>query len=105
MESSIVIQSKYVRKYLLLMAMEQIIDEYREKGFELKVQYPLSHNLRADLYAVKDDEKIVIEFVNGKRSEDNISRLKQITSEEGITLRVIDASTIKIEEGIYDTTK
>ena len=53
------------------MAMEQIVDEYKEKGYELKVQYPLSHNLRADLYAVKDDEKIAIEFVNGTTPEDS----------------------------------
>ena len=98
MGSSIVIQSKYIRKYLPLMAMEQIVDEYKEKGYELKVQYPLSHNLRADLYAVKDDEKIAIEFVNGTTPEDIISRLRQITAEEGITFRVIDVSSIKIEE-------
>jgi len=87
------------------MAMEQIVDEYKEMGYELKVQYPLSHNLRADLYAVKNEEKIAIEFVNGKTQEDTISRLKQITSEEGITLRVIDTSSIKIEEEKDDTAK
>ena len=100
-----VIQSKYVRKYLPLMAMEQIVDEYRERGFELKVQYPLSHNLRVDLYAVKDDEKIAIEFVNGKTPEDAISRLKQITAEEGIAFKVVDISNIKMEEEKDDTAK
>ena len=36
------------------MVVHQLLDEYRKDGYEIKEQYPIGKNLRADVYAVKD---------------------------------------------------
>ena len=105
MSSEMMIQYRYVKRYLLPMAMDQLIDEYIQKGFEIKPQYPILDNFRADIYAIKDDEKVAIEFVHISDSEESMQNLKQLAAEEGITLRFIDISKIQIQLKDNDTVK
>ena len=76
-----------------------------QKGFEIKPQYPILDNFRADIYAIKDDEKVAIEFVHISDSEESMQNLKQLAAEEGITLRFIDISKIQIQLKDNDTVK
>lgn len=79
------------------MAVEQLLDEYKENGFEIKSQYPIIGSLRVDLFAVKGDERIAIEFVDNQTSDDTVSRLQQIAQEEDFVLKLIDISAIQLE--------
>lgn len=87
------------------MAMDQLIDEYIQNGYEIKSQYPLFDDFRADLYALKDEEKVAIEFVNIPVSEELMQSIKQRAAKEGITLRFIDISKIQIQSKENDTVK
>jgi hypothetical protein len=59
------IQKKYLRKYLHDIAIDQIAEEYRDKGYTIAKEEMLG-KFRADLIAIKDNEKIVIEVKTGK---------------------------------------
>lgn len=80
-----------------MMVVEQLIDNYRQQGYEIKTQYPISSTLRADLFAVREEEKVVIELVYGKMHEDELEQLEQTVSSEGFRLVVIDISKVKLE--------
>lgn len=97
MDTELSIKQKYVKKYMSMMVVEQLIDNYRQQGYEIKTQYPISSTLRADLFAVREEEKVVIELVYGKMHEDELEQLEQTVSSEGFRLVVIDISKVKLE--------
>ena len=97
MDTELSIKQKYVKKYMSMMVVEQLIDNYRQQGYETKTQYPISSTLRADLFAVREEEKVVIELVYGKMHEDELEQLEQTVSSEGFRLVVIDISKVKLE--------
>lgn len=98
MTSEIIIKSKYVKRYLLPMAIDQLIDEYSQLGYEVKPQYPILSGFRADVYAQNEDNKVAIEFVGSNVTEESMSRIKRLAEEEGVSLRFIELSKIKIEQ-------
>lgn len=59
------IKKQYLQKYLHRIAIEQIIDEYKEKGFEVFEEEKIG-KFQADIVARKDEETIVIEVKSGK---------------------------------------
>ena len=87
------------------MAVDQLIDEYLGKGYEIKSQYPIIGSLRVDLFAVKGNKRIAVEFVDGHTSSESLLRLKRVAEEEGFSLKLIDISKIKIEQKKDDTVK
>ena len=97
METELIIKRQYVRKHLTMMAVEQLLDNYRSQGYDIKTQYPISATLRADLFAVKDDDRVVIELIYGKAPDDALMQLRQMVSSEGLRLEIIDVSKIKME--------
>lgn len=98
MNSGIIIKSKYVKRYLLQMAIDQLIDEYDQMGYEVKTQYPILNGFRADVYAQDEDDKVAIEFVDNNVPEESLSRIKRLAAEGGVRLRFIELSKIKIEQ-------
>lgn len=98
MDTGLVIKKQNVRRHLFMMVVEQLLDDYRQEGYEIKTQYPISDSLRADLFAVKGDERIVIELVYGGIPADTLKQLEQIVSEEGFILKVIDISKVILEQ-------
>lgn len=98
MDTELVIKKQYVRKHLFMMVVEQLLDDYSKDGYEIKTQYPISGTWRADLFAVRDEERIVIELVYGKIPSDALNQLKQLVNAEGLTLRVIDVSKVTFEK-------
>ena len=100
-----VIKNKYVKKYIPLMAMEQLIEEYKKKGYELKTQYPIYGTLRVDLFAANENDKLAIEFVDEFTTKESLIRLKQIAEEEKVTIKLINISKIRLEQKKHDTTK
>ena len=65
-----IIKQKYISKYLLMMAVDQLFDEFQERGFEIKTQYPIIGSLRVDIFAVKGDKRIAVEFVDNQISDE-----------------------------------
>lgn len=97
MDSDIIIQHQFVKKYLYMMVVEQLLDDYRQQGYEIKTRYPISPTLRADLFAVRGDERVVIELVDGTISTEVLHRLQAIVANEGFTLRIVDISKVRLE--------
>ena len=80
------------------MAVQQLMDEYKEKGYEVKEQYPIGRNLRADLYASKDGERIIVELTDKDTRLEQVDLIRQIAQLEGSQFRIVNLSDIKIEE-------
>ena len=97
MDSGIIIRHQYVQRYLFMMVVEQLLDDYRQQGYEIKTKYPISSTLRADLFAVRGDERVVIELVDGQISSEALHRLQSIVANEGFTLRIVDISKVQLE--------
>lgn len=98
MDTGLVIKKQYVRKHLFMMVVEQLLDDYRKEGYEIKTQYPISETWRADLFAVRGEERIVIELVYGRIPSDALTQLKQMANAEGLTLKVVDVSKVTFEQ-------
>lgn len=98
MDSEIIIRHQYVKKHLFMMVIEQLLDDYRQQGYEIKTQYPISSTLRADMFAVRGDERVVIELVDGQMQPEALRRMQTIVTNEGFTLRVVDVSKVKLEK-------
>lgn len=98
MDAIFTIRKQYVKKYIYMMVVEQLLDDYRQHGFEIKTQYPISAVLRADLFAVRDDKRVVIELVDGAIPASAKQRLERIAADEGLEIKVIDISKVKFEK-------
>lgn len=98
MDSEIIIRHQYVKKHLFMMVVEQLLDDYRQQGYEIKTQYPISSTLRADMFAVRGDERVVIELVDGQMPSEALQRLQSIVAHEGFTLRVVDITKVQLEK-------
>lgn len=59
------IKKQYLQKYLHRIAIEQIVDEYRQKGYKVSEEERIG-KYQADIVARKNDETIVIEVKSGK---------------------------------------
>jgi len=93
-----VIRQKYYQMFVRQMAVQQLMDEYKEKGYEVKEQYPIGRNLRADLYASKDGERIIVELTDKDTRLEQVDLIRQIAQLEGSQFRIVNLSDIKIEE-------
>lgn len=71
------IKKKYFYKYLHEIAIEQIKDEYVDKGYKVLTEFKLGRN-SADLVAKKGEETIVFEIKSGKTSPIEKERISQI---------------------------
>ncbi len=92
-----VIKQKYYKMFVRQMAVQQLIDEYKEKGYEVKEQYPIGRNLRADLYASKDGERVIIELTDKDTRLEQVDMVSQIAQIEKTQFRIVNLSDIKIE--------
>ena len=59
------IKKQYLQKYLHKIAIEQIVNEYRQKGYEVSEEERIG-KFQADIVARKNEETIVIEVKSGK---------------------------------------
>ena len=84
--------------YVRQMVVHQLLDEYRKDGYETKDQYPIGKNLRADIYAVKDDERVIVEIKDKRARLEYIDKIRETAQKEGIRFIIVDISDIKIEE-------
>jgi len=73
------IKKKYLSKYLHDIAIEQLEDEYLNKGYKINKEKIIG-NYSADLIAQKDNEHIVIEVKTGKMSLEKKQKLAQIAN-------------------------
>lgn len=92
------IKRKYFEMFVRQMVVHQLLDEYRKDGYETKDQYPIGKNLRADIYAVKDDERVIVEIKDKRARLEYIDKIRETAQKEGIRFIIVDISDIKIEE-------
>lgn len=97
MNTELIIKQKYVRKHLPMMVVEQLLDNYRQRGYEIKPQYPISASLRADLFAVKGEDRVVIKLVYGTIPDEAMRQLEHSVASEGFRLEIIDIAKVKLE--------
>jgi len=98
-----VIKKKYFEMYVRQMVVRQLLDEYRDNGYETKEQYPLGNSLRADIYAVKDGERVIIQIIDKQTRKEQIEKIRERALEEGVKLTIYDITNVKIEEEVHDT--
>jgi Holliday junction resolvase len=71
------IKKKYLSKYLHDIAIEQIVEDYIQKGYTVNKEEKLG-KYRADVIARKGNEQIVIEVKAGKMTPDKKKKLSGI---------------------------
>ena len=87
------IREEYIRRYWYQMVEDQISDDYKKEGYEVSKQYVLDGtSIRADLYATKDEEKIIIEIVTRDKPKAYIMRLYDIAHEMNAELKLVYAN-------------
>lgn len=52
----------------------------------------------ADIYAVKDDERVIVEIKDKRARLEYIDKIRETAQKEGIRFIIVDISDIKIEE-------
>jgi len=71
------IDKKFLAKYLHEIAIEQIADDYRKRGYSVYKEEKLG-KFRADLVAIKGKEQIVIEVKSGRMTSERKEKLAGI---------------------------
>ncbi|MES2329665.1 MAG: hypothetical protein V4539_08690 [Bacteroidota bacterium] len=73
------IERKYIQQYIHSIAIDQIADEYRGKGYEVSLETNIG-NYMADIVARKENETIVIEVKAGRMTKDRKKALAEIAN-------------------------
>jgi Holliday junction resolvase len=68
------IKKKYLNKYLHDIAIDQMVEDYSQRGYIVKKEEMLG-KYQADLIARKGDEQIVIEVKSGRMSPDRKAKI------------------------------
>lgn len=76
------IKKRYLQKYLHDIAIDQIAEEYQQKGYLISKKEKLG-KYESDLIARKENETVVIEVKSGKMTQDR----KQVITELGNYVR------------------
>lgn len=74
------IKKQYLQKYLHDIAIDQIAEEYKEKGYVVSKEEQLGKKYYADLIARKDNETIVVEVKSGKMSPERKQKISDLAN-------------------------
>lgn len=74
------IKQQYLNKYLPSIAIDQIADEYREKGYQVSLEEEIGKKYRADLVARNDKDTIVIEVKSGQMSPERRKEIAELAN-------------------------
>ena len=74
------IKKRYLQKYLHDIAIEQIAEEYQEKGYTVSKEEQLGKKYRADLIARKGNETVVVEVKSGKMSPEGKQKITDLAN-------------------------
>ncbi len=92
------IKRQYLQKYLHKIAMEQVISEYTEKGYDVKTKEKIG-NFEADIIARKNSETLIIEIKTGRLSNQRKEKISGIAdyirTQENYKLIIIVATPPK----------
>lgn len=73
------LKEKYLSRYFHDIAMDQLYDEYAQKGYSVYKEKKIG-KYRADILAENDNEKIVIEIKAGRMNSENKRRLADLAN-------------------------
>lgn len=85
------INPKYIQRYWYQIVADQIADEYRQKEYTIYREYQVD-DIRADLYAVKEDHKVIIEIVTSEKSNDQIIHLYRAAQQSDCEFRIVSTN-------------
>lgn len=90
------VKEKYIQKYWHEIVRDQIMDELMEQGFEVYPEHDIDGYV-ADLYAVRGDEKKIIEIKKNALTRDAFIKLHKFSLERGIKfqLAIADFRSLK----------
>ena len=74
------IKKRFLQKYLHDIAIEQLAEEYQEKGYLISKEEQLGEKYRADLIARKGNETIVVEVKSGRMSPERKQKITDLAN-------------------------
>ena len=96
------VEDKYIKRYWYHIVEDQVYDDYTARGYHVERQFLLGdNNFRADLYATKDDERIIIEITISKKSRYEFIHLLSKAHELGARLEVVSANYKPFSSSIH----
>jgi len=73
------IKKKYLEKYLHDIAVEQLVDEYVEKGYKVSKNENIG-NFQADIVARKDKSVLILEIKSGKMTPEKKHKIQNLAN-------------------------
>jgi len=73
------IKTQYLQPYFEKIVLDQISEEYRQKGYKVYTEKQIGA-FRADLFAEKDNEALIIEIKTGKMNPERKDYLKNFAN-------------------------
>lgn len=73
-----------IQKYSYLLALEKVKDEYESNGYEVKADYPITSGIRADLYAMKGDDRVIVDLKASMPTAEMRKRMNSLANAEGM---------------------
>lgn len=90
------VKEKYIKKYWYEIIRDQITDELKEEGYQVFRDHSID-GFTADLYAVKGEDKKIVEIKNNALSKDNFIKLHKFAKAHQINfqLAIADFRSLK----------
>ena len=85
------IREEFVKRYWDQIVRDQVIDDWEKKGFNVTTEKKLGDDV-ADIYAVKEERKIIIEIVTSKKDRSTYARLQRLAKEQGAEMMLVMAN-------------
>ena len=82
------VKDKYIRQFWPEIAMAQVEDEYRARGYRVEREKRIDA-FWADLYAEKGDDKIIFEFSFSKMDIERFRHIQQFANSHGMRYQYV----------------
>ena len=99
------IQQDRIKRLRYQATIEKLVEQYESMGYDVKTEYPVREGFRADLYAEKDGERIVVEVIQDSRTSHAIlAHIRKIVEAEGmkVLFRPLVSGIAKVEFGDFE---
>ncbi len=85
------IKEEFIKKYWEQIVRDQVIDDWATKGYQVETEKRIGNEV-ADVYAEKDDRKVVIEIVTAAKDKSLYARLQKEAKQNGAEMMLVMAN-------------
>ena len=85
------IDLKYIYPYWEKIVTQQLYDELKAKGYDVQIAPKLKENVRPDLIASNDSEKIMFEIVSKSKDKETIMKRREQAIKMGYKFKLVAA--------------